>query len=112
MLAYFATATPLSKYSTCSPRQTRGSAWAQVTAELDEKKREALERTGRKVDADFGSIFAMVLPGTFAKLETPEGASFLAGARPQTGSCCSLVTCTTLYRAPAMLTAQQLIFHR
>ncbi len=53
---------------------------AQVIAELDEKKREALEKTWRKVDADFGSIFATLLPGTSAKLEPPEGASFLAGA--------------------------------
>ena len=53
----------------------------QVIAELDEKKREALAKTWRKVDADFGSIFATLLPGTSAKLEPPEGASFLAGAR-------------------------------
>ena len=53
----------------------------QVIAELDEKKREALKKTWRKVDADFGSIFATLLPGTSAKLEPPESASFLAGAR-------------------------------
>jgi len=53
-----------------------------VIAELDEKKREALDKTWRKVDADFGSIFAMLLPGSSAKLEPPEGASFLAGAQP------------------------------
>ena len=52
-----------------------------MIAELDEKKREALEKTWRKVDADFGSIFATLLPGTSAKLEPPEGASFLAGVQ-------------------------------
>lgn len=56
------------------------SMLSQVIAELDEKKREALEKTWRKVDADFGSIFSTLLPGTSAKLEPPEGASFLAGA--------------------------------
>ncbi|KAK9836025.1 hypothetical protein WJX81_006911 [Elliptochloris bilobata] len=50
-----------------------------VIAELDEKKREALEKTWRKVDADFGSIFSTLLPGTSAKLEPPEDATFLAG---------------------------------
>ena len=55
---------------------------AQVIAELDEKKREALERTWRKVNADFGSIFAMLLPGTSARLDPPEGGTFLDGARP------------------------------
>jgi hypothetical protein len=68
------------------PRDSRAApqspARAQVIAELDEKKREALDKTWRKVDADFGSIFAMLLPGSSAKLEPPEGASFLAGARP------------------------------
>eukprot|EP00884_Botryococcus_braunii_P016555 jgi/Botrbrau1/3583/Bobra.0078s0035.1 len=50
-----------------------------VIAELDEKKREALEKTWLKVNADFGSIFSTLLPGTEAKLEPPEGASFLDG---------------------------------
>lgn len=51
-----------------------------VIAELDEKKREALDATWRKVDKDFGSIFSTLLPGTSAKLEPPEGArSFLEG---------------------------------
>ena len=52
----------------------------QVIAELDEKKREALGKTWRKVNQDFGSIFSMLLPGTSAKLEPPEGATFLDGA--------------------------------
>lgn len=52
---------------------------AQVIAELDEKKREALEKTWIKVNAEFGSIFSTLLPGTSAKLEPPEGQSFLAG---------------------------------
>ncbi|KAI5783885.1 P-loop containing nucleoside triphosphate hydrolase protein [Peziza echinospora] len=40
---------------------------------LDEYKREALEKTWRKVTTDFGNIFAELLPGSFAKLEPPEG---------------------------------------
>ena len=55
-------------------------AWEQVIAELDEKKREALEKTWVKVNQDFGSIFRTLLPGTDAKLEPPEGQEFLAGA--------------------------------
>ena len=47
--------------------------------ELDEKKRVALENTWRKVNADFGSIFSTLLPGTTAKLEPQEGRSFLEG---------------------------------
>ncbi|EIE18219.1 RecF/RecN/SMC protein [Coccomyxa subellipsoidea C-169] len=50
-----------------------------VIAELDEKKREALGKTWRKVNQDFGSIFSVLLPGTSAKLEPPEGATFLDG---------------------------------
>jgi structural maintenance of chromosome 2 len=50
-----------------------------VINELDEKKREALEVTWNKVNADFGSIFSTLLPSTSAKLEPPEGESFLAG---------------------------------
>ncbi|EEH50983.1 condensin complex component [Micromonas pusilla CCMP1545] len=57
-----------------------------VIGELDEKKKEALSVTWNKVNADFGSIFSTLLPGTSAKLEPPEarssitlGESFLAG---------------------------------
>lgn len=53
-------------------------AW-QVIAELDEKKKEALEKTWTKVNQDFGAIFSTLLPGTSAKLEPPEDLSFLAG---------------------------------
>ncbi len=51
----------------------------QVISELDEKKREALEKTWQKVDQDFGSIFSTLLPGTNAKLEPQVGQSFLNG---------------------------------
>jgi len=44
-----------------------------VIEELDVKKKSELERTWVKVDKDFGSIFATLLPGTSAKLEPPEG---------------------------------------
>ena len=49
-----------------------------VISELDEKKREALQVTWTKVNADFGSIFSTLLTGTSAKLEPPEvgGCSF------------------------------------
>ena len=50
-----------------------------VIGELDEKKKEALKVTWEKVTGDFGSIFSTLLPGTSAKLEPPEGESFLAG---------------------------------
>ncbi|CAM8991236.1 unnamed protein product [Rhodiola kirilowii] len=50
-----------------------------VIEELDEKKKETLKVTWVKVNRDFGSIFSMLLPGTTAKLEPPEGCSFLDG---------------------------------
>ncbi|KAK9447758.1 RecF/RecN/SMC [Limtongia smithiae] len=39
---------------------------------LDEYKKEALIKTWRKVDKDFGQIFSEMLPGSFAKLVAPE----------------------------------------
>jgi structural maintenance of chromosome 2 len=51
----------------------------QVIGELDEKKAQALHLTWEKVNKDFGSIFSMLLPGTMAKLEPPEGGSVLDG---------------------------------
>lgn len=50
-----------------------------VIGELDEKKREALHASWVKVNQDFGSVFSSLLPGTMAKLEPPEGQTFLAG---------------------------------
>lgn len=44
-----------------------------VIEELDLKKTQALQTTWTKVNRDFGSIFSMLLPGTQAKLEPPEG---------------------------------------
>lgn len=44
-----------------------------VIKELDEKKNEALEKTWRKVNKDFGSIFSTLLKGAEARLEPPEG---------------------------------------
>ncbi|KAI4116567.1 MAG: hypothetical protein LQ338_007687, partial [Usnochroma carphineum] len=40
---------------------------------LDEYKKEALRKTWTKVNGDFGQIFAELLPGSFAKLDPPEG---------------------------------------
>lgn len=42
-----------------------------VIDDLDKKKKEAVMRTWTKVNVDFGSIFASLLPGTDAKLEPP-----------------------------------------
>lgn len=50
-----------------------------MIAELDEKKREALEKTWIKVNQDFGAIFSTLLPGTSAKLDPIEGQPFLNG---------------------------------
>eukprot|EP00951_Prasinocladus_malaysianus_P032379 scaffold315111_cov50-Prasinocladus_malaysianus.AAC.1 len=50
-----------------------------VICELDEKKREALGVTWEKVNKDFGSIFSTLLPGTSAKLDPPEGETFMEG---------------------------------
>eukprot|EP00798_Chlamydomonas_sp_ICE-L_P014593 gene14593-20643_t len=51
----------------------------QVIDELDEKKKAAMKETWQKVNGDFGSIFSTLLPGSQAKLEPPEGLTFLAG---------------------------------
>ena len=40
---------------------------------LDEYKKEALQKTWEKVNQDFGQIFNDLLPGSFAKLDPPEG---------------------------------------
>jgi len=50
-----------------------------VIAQLDEKKREAMEETWLKVNRDFGSIFSTLLPSAEAKLQPPEGATFEQG---------------------------------
>ena len=50
-----------------------------VITELDVKKAQALQTTWVKVNRDFGSIFSMLLPGTSAKLEPPEGGTCLDG---------------------------------
>ena len=50
-----------------------------VIRELDIKKMQALQSTWVKVNRDFGSIFSMLLPGTHAKLEPPEGMTVTDG---------------------------------
>eukprot|EP00889_Picochlorum_renovo_P003508 jgi/Picre1/30538/NNA_005901.t1 len=50
-----------------------------VMYDLDEKKKEALGTTWKKVNEDLGSIFSTLLPGTMAKLEPVEGTSFMEG---------------------------------
>ncbi|XP_071521625.1 structural maintenance of chromosomes protein 2 [Panulirus ornatus] len=50
-----------------------------VIRELDEKKKEALRQAWEQVNRDFGSIFSMLLPGTQAKLQPPEGQDVLDG---------------------------------
>lgn len=44
-----------------------------VIENLDVKKKVELERTWKKVNKNFGSIFSTLLPGSNAKLEPPEG---------------------------------------
>jgi structural maintenance of chromosome 2 len=46
---------------------------------LDEYKKEALRKTWEKVNGDFGNIFNELLPGSFAKLDPPEGKSISDG---------------------------------
>ena len=46
---------------------------------LDEYKKEALQKTWTKVNGDFGQIFADLLPGSFAKLDPPEGKAISDG---------------------------------
>lgn len=46
---------------------------------LDEYKKEALHKTWTKVNADFGATFNMLLPGSFAKLDPPEGKTIADG---------------------------------
>ncbi|KAI5284417.1 Structural maintenance of chromosomes protein 2 [Ascosphaera aggregata] len=46
---------------------------------LDEYKKQALQKTWTKVSADFGQIFAELLPGSFAKLVAPEGKEITDG---------------------------------
>ena len=50
-----------------------------VIRELDEKKKEALRQAWQQVNKDFGSIFCMLLPGTRAKLQPPDGMDVLDG---------------------------------
>ena len=46
---------------------------------LDEYKKAALQKTWSKVNTDFGAIFAELLPGSFAKLDPPEGKTINEG---------------------------------
>ncbi|CBF70609.1 hypothetical protein AN5899.2 [Aspergillus nidulans FGSC A4] len=46
---------------------------------LNEYKKEALHKTWTKVNADFGQIFSELLPGSFAKLDPPEGKDITDG---------------------------------
>ena len=46
---------------------------------LDDYKKKALQETWKKVNGDFGQIFNELLPGSFAKLEPPEGKTISDG---------------------------------
>ncbi|GBG33111.1 Structural maintenance of chromosomes protein 2-2 [Hondaea fermentalgiana] len=50
-----------------------------VIKDLDTKAEQALQTSWEKVNADFGSIFSTLLPGTQAKLEPPEGGTIRDG---------------------------------
>jgi len=47
--------------------------------QLDEYKKDALQKTWEKVNGDFGQIFNELLPGSFAKLDPPEGKTIAEG---------------------------------
>ncbi|SPQ99207.1 unnamed protein product (mitochondrion) [Plasmodiophora brassicae] len=51
----------------------------QVIVDLDRNKNQVLQTIWDKVNRDFGSIFSMLLPGAFAKLEPPTGGTVLDG---------------------------------
>ncbi|KAI9783500.1 MAG: Structural maintenance of chromosomes protein 2 [Geoglossum umbratile] len=51
----------------------------ETISNLDEYKRDALQKTWQKVNGDFGQIFAELLPGSFAKLDPLEGKEIAAG---------------------------------
>jgi structural maintenance of chromosome 2 len=46
---------------------------------LDDYKKKALQETWEKVNGDFGQIFNELLPGSFAKLDPPEGKTISDG---------------------------------
>ncbi|KAI9839311.1 MAG: hypothetical protein M1819_003306 [Sarea resinae] len=51
----------------------------ETISSLDEYKKEALQKTWSKVNGDFGQIFNELLPGSFAKLDPPEGKTISDG---------------------------------
>lgn len=51
----------------------------ETISSLDEYKKKALFETWEKVNGDFGAIFAELLPGSFAKLDPPEGKTINEG---------------------------------
>lgn len=52
---------------------------------MDSKKAEDLKKAYVEVNANFGSIFSTLLPGTQAKLEPPAGSSYLKGLEVKVG---------------------------
>lgn len=52
---------------------------------MDSKKVEDLRKAYTEVNANFGSIFSTLLPGTQAKLVPPEGTTFLKGLEVKVG---------------------------
>lgn len=52
---------------------------------MDMKKVENLKRAWEEVNANFGSIFSTLLPGAQAKLDPPDGISFLKGLEVKVG---------------------------
>ncbi|KAM7218550.1 hypothetical protein V8F06_006014 [Rhypophila decipiens] len=51
----------------------------ETIATLDDYKKKALQETWVKVNGDFGQIFGELLPGSFAKLDPPEGKTISEG---------------------------------
>ncbi|SGZ26096.1 BQ5605_C024g09833 [Microbotryum silenes-dioicae] len=51
----------------------------ETVAKLDDYKKDALQKTWETVNAEFGNIFAELLPGNFSKLQPPEGMDITQG---------------------------------
>ena len=56
-----------------------------IIQDLDEKKTKSLKKAWQEVDANFGSIFQILLPGTNAKLVPPDGVDFMKGLEVKIG---------------------------
>ena len=56
-----------------------GGACVQTLEELDVQKERQVRTAWERINESFGDIFALLLPGTTAKLQPPDGADLAAG---------------------------------